>query len=262
VISGPGDDLEEVIARLEARGFRARRLRVSHAFHSPMIEPILADLEAIAERCAFAVPRVPLVANSSGAFLADGAVPAAKHWVRQMREPVRFAAGVRALWESGCRLFLEIGPPTLVTLGEACTEAEDGDAAWLALLSRVESDWDSVLEAVAALHVRGVAIRWSEVERPRVPRRVAAPTYPFQRARHWLPDGGEPPASAPAGSPAPDRQPRVPLPRHAHAVLARQVDLVSEVVRSQLEVVEARSNSDRTRARPGRRVLGASFEGR
>src|SRR5690606_33985640 len=99
-----------------------------------------------------------------------------------------FADGVRALWESGYRVFVEVGPsPTLVGMARRCVEGE-GEGLWVASLREGREDWRTLLEGVGALYVRGVGVDWAAFDRPYGRRKVALPTYPFQRERYWLPD--------------------------------------------------------------------------
>ncbi|PYS76141.1 MAG: hypothetical protein DMF66_16360, partial [Acidobacteria bacterium] len=114
-----------------------------------------------------------------------GAACDAEYWVRQARETVRFAEGLRALRGHGCDLFLEVGTgQTLLSLGRK-SFAEEG-IAWLPSHRRGGDDWQVILQSLAALYVRGVGVDWEGFDRPYARRRVPAPTYPFERERHWV----------------------------------------------------------------------------
>jgi acyl transferase domain-containing protein/NADP-dependent 3-hydroxy acid dehydrogenase YdfG/acyl carrier protein len=183
VVSGQRDALAQVIAGLAAQGVQARMLSVSHAFHSPLMAPMLDAWERRAREVAFAAPRVPLAANLTGELVERAGVLDAAYWRRHAREPVRFADGMRSLAARGFRIFVEIGPhPTL--LGLARDVVTDDDALWLPSLRHGHDDQQQLAYAVAALHARGVAVDW---ERHAVPsaRRVPLPTYPFQRQHYW-----------------------------------------------------------------------------
>jgi acyl transferase domain-containing protein/acyl carrier protein len=190
VISGAGDALEAAIARLAERRIAAQRLDVSHAFHSPLMAPILDEFEREISSLGFRPPRLPIVSNLTGEVVpADFAFDAA-YWRRHLRDAVRFAEGLRALVARGHRVFLEVGPqPTLASFGRMGSGAPD--AAWLASLRKGRDDWEQMLSAAADLHVRGIGIDWAGFDRGYARRKVSLPTYPFQRERYWI-DGVRP----------------------------------------------------------------------
>jgi acyl transferase domain-containing protein/aryl carrier-like protein len=182
VVSGARAAVDRVVAALARDGVEAKALVVSHAFHSPLMAPMLDAWERRAE-IHHAAPRVPLAANVTGELIERAGVLGASYWRRHAREPVRFADGVRALVERGIDTFVEIGPhPTL--LGLARDVVARDDLRWVPSLRHGRDDQHQLALAAAALHARGVALDW---ERRAVPgaRKVALPTYPFQRARYW-----------------------------------------------------------------------------
>jgi acyl transferase domain-containing protein len=183
VISGSVEAVRTVGADLEREGVRVRPLTMTHAFHSPMVEPALAPLVAEAAGLEHREPRIAMVSNVSGRLVGPGELTAA-YWGRHARMPVRFAEGLAALRAEGIDVFLEVGPhPALIPLGPQCVAEE---ATWLATLRRGEDDWTCVLQTLGALYARGVDVDWSAIERGRPRRRVALPTHPFQRVRHWI----------------------------------------------------------------------------
>ncbi len=199
VISGQREAVERVASVLAAEGIRTDPLAVSHAFHSPLMAPMLGEFAAAAAAIPLATPRIGLVSNLDGALLLR---PTAEHWVRHVREPVRFAAGIDELVRRGCNVFVELGPkPTLSGLGRLC--APEPSLTWVPTLRRGQSAWDGVARALAALHVRGVAIDWAAVDAGRPRARLSLPRYPFQRRRHWLDFGDDAgPSRGDAGPPA------------------------------------------------------------
>ena len=185
VISGDAGALAEVVAGCARDGIESRPLEVSHAFHSPRLDPMLDALERRAGAVVHAPPRIPLVSNLTGAPFPAGAGPDARYWRRHAREPVRFTACVEALRAAGVTALVEVGPhPTL--LGLAARAAPGAPWASVASLRRGRDDRREMLSAAAALYARGADVAWDALRGGRAARRVALPTYPFQRERHWV----------------------------------------------------------------------------
>ncbi|MFQ6017597.1 MAG: type I polyketide synthase, partial [Kiloniellaceae bacterium] len=185
VISGERAAVERALERLRAARVRARALPVSHAFHSPLVEPMLDAFEAAVGRTTIRPLRLPLVSNLNGEVLQPGSVLDARYWRRHTREPVRFAAGIAGLLDLGHRLFLELGPrPALSGIGRQCRG--DASATWLASLRPGMEDWRSLLDSLAALYVRGARVDWDGFDQDYARRRLHLPTYPFDRRRCWM----------------------------------------------------------------------------
>ena len=185
VISGDDDAMERLLRRLSDEGVKARRLKVSHAFHSPMMEPMLEAFAAVASRVRFQPPRWPIISNVTGKSVDATELTDPQYWVRHVRQPVRFEAAVRALAERGVNAFLEIGPkPQLI--GMARQIADVTGARWLPSLRPRSSDWNQMLDAVRGLYVAGVAIDWQAFDRPYGRGWTSLPSYPFQRRRFWM----------------------------------------------------------------------------
>jgi acyl transferase domain-containing protein len=183
VVSGSESAIESVQRELEQHGTTVTRLAVSHAFHSPLMEPILDDFAAKVAALRLSPPRSRVISNVTGAVAGDELTTAA-YWRRHLQQPVRFAQGVQTARDLGCDVFLEIGPrPVLIGLGKQCLGGDQ--SAWLASL-RPGREWEEMLGSVASLYVRGVAISGSGFDRDYARSRVALPTYPFQRERFWL----------------------------------------------------------------------------
>jgi len=196
VLAGDEEPVTAVAAGFAARGRRTRRLRVSHAFHSPHMDPILADFAAVARTVSYAPPRLPVVSNVTGALAAELSTP--DYWVRHVREPVRFGAGVAALRAAGVNTFVELGPDgVLSTLTRVNLEAtgplgEDEPAPVVVPMARADRDEEAAaLDAAGRLHVSGAEVDWAAVHAGTGARRVPLPTYPFQRDRFW-PEPAEP----------------------------------------------------------------------
>jgi acyl transferase domain-containing protein/acyl carrier protein len=211
-ISGDADAIAAISLALTRDGIKWTRLRTSHAFHSPLMDPIVEDFEAFARGVGFAPPRVPVISNVTGRLAATGELCTATYWADHLRAPVRFHDSVRCLVDRGIRTFLEIGPkPTL--LGLARQGAGIDDALWLPTLRRAGDDWSPLLDSLAALYRAGVDVDWDAFDRGYGRRRVALPTYPFQRTRCWIDD-------APPAPPAPPSRAVRP---GDHPILGRQI---------------------------------------
>jgi acyl transferase domain-containing protein len=183
VISGPHDALQALCERAQASGIAWRQLDVSHAFHSPMMQPALMDFGAAARQVRYHLPQLPIVSNVYGR-LAEAELATADYWIEHMLAPVRFADGVAALRAEGIAHGLEVGPgSTLTALARRCA----GDAPWQGVVSlrRGQDETLAVLQALADLYVHGQAPDWRRVQAAgALPAEL--PTYAFQRQRYWL----------------------------------------------------------------------------
>ncbi|MFB6441456.1 type I polyketide synthase, partial [Streptomyces sp. NPDC056411] len=200
VVSGAEAAVLEVAGRFESQGRKAKRLSVSHAFHSPLMEPMLAEFRAVAEGVAYGEPRIPVVSNVTGELATAEELGSAEYWVRHVREAVRFADGVRWLTAHGVTRFLELGPGgTLTALTRTClaeTDDEDADRVCLATLRTNRPEPLSLMAAVAGAFASGAPVDWSAYFMGTGARRVDLPTYAFQRERYWLESTGAAGAAA------------------------------------------------------------------
>ncbi|MGW7081868.1 acyltransferase domain-containing protein, partial [Streptomyces sp. NPDC054866] len=183
VISGSGVVVDGLVARWEAGGGRARRLTVSHAFHSPLMEPMLEDFRGVVRELEYRAPVIPLVSNVTGELVDPAAVCDPEYWVGHVREPVRFADGVRAARSAGVSVFVEVGPgPVLTAMGQECVR--DEAVTWVALSRGQGSPAAEVLlSGVGAAFAAGAGVDWRAVFAGAGGRRVVLPTYAFQRRR-------------------------------------------------------------------------------
>ncbi|NEQ29238.1 MAG: acyltransferase domain-containing protein, partial [Microcoleus sp. SIO2G3] len=169
---------------LEAQEVKTKKLNVSHAFHSPLMEPMLADFERIAREITYSLPRIDLISNLAGK-LATAQIATPEYWCRHIRQPVRFAESMETLAQQGYEVFVECGPkPTLLGMGRQCLK--EGTAVWLPSLRQGQSEWQEILQSLGELYVRGVRVDWSGFDRDYARRLVQLPTYPFQRKRYWV----------------------------------------------------------------------------
>ncbi|WP_237774184.1 type I polyketide synthase [Actinosynnema sp. ALI-1.44] len=186
VVSGAEDAVLAVEAELSGRGVRTRRLRVSHAFHSPLMDPMLAEFRAVVEKLTFHAPTLPVVSNVTGAVASAQQLRDPEYWVNHVRQPVRFADSVRALEDEGVTTFLELGPDgALSGMGQECLATPER-AAFVPVLRKDKSEDRALIEAIGRVHLRGTAVDWREFFAGTGVRRMPLPTYAFQRQRFWL----------------------------------------------------------------------------
>ncbi|MDH6229287.1 acyl transferase domain-containing protein/acyl carrier protein, partial [Streptomyces sp. MJP52] len=178
VISGDEDEVT-TIAKLFAK---SKRLRVSHAFHSPRMEPMLEEFRQVVQAATFHAPRIPVVSNLTGQTAGDELLTA-DYWVNHVRQAVRFADGISHLDAQGVTTYLELGPGAVLSaMGQETT----GDAAFVPALRKNRSETDAVVAALAELHTHGTAVDWEAYFAGTGARRVDLPTYAFQRQHFWL----------------------------------------------------------------------------
>lgn len=182
VISGARDAIALILERLKAQDIASTTLNVSHAFHSPLMEPMLDTFEDVASRIESHVPRIPLISNLTGKPLDKAPEP--RYWRDHVRQTVRFAEGMQTLQALGYALFIEVGPGRgLLGMGRQCLPQVE--ATWLSSL-KPQQDWQAVLGSLHRLYLAGFSINWQMVDQGFTRRRISLPTYPFQRQRYWL----------------------------------------------------------------------------
>ncbi len=195
VISGERSAIETVCRNLESQGVKTKPLAVSHAFHSPLMQPMIAAFRQVAAGITYALPQIPLISNLTGSLMtAEIATP--DYWCNHILQPVMFAASMATLGEQGYDVLLEIGPkPILLGMGRQCLPdaaspepvRPEHERLWLPSLRSGQDDWQTLLQSLAALYRRGVGVDWSGFDRHYQRQPLALPTYPFQRQRYWVP---------------------------------------------------------------------------
>ncbi len=181
VVAGDEDAVAAVVARFEDR--KSKRLSVSHAFHSPLMDGMLAEFRAVAEGLTFRSPSISIVSTLTGELVTSEEITSPEYWVRHVREAVRFADAVRTLESEGVTTFLELGPDGVLTaMGAESTT----DAALVPALRKDRSEVRSIVSALGQVHNRGVRVDWTAYFAGSGSVRVELPTYAFQRERYWL----------------------------------------------------------------------------
>jgi len=183
VFSGKKERIDALERELSARGVGVQPLTVSHAFHSPLMDPILKPFEEKASQIHFKTPRIPVISNLTGRILESGEISPA-YWRKHLREAVRFADGIRFLADRGSEIFLELGPkPVLLGMGKRCFDRAPG--LWLSALDSNRDDEKNLLATLGDLYLQGIPVDWKGLDStPHAP--VSLPPYPFEEKRCWL----------------------------------------------------------------------------
>ncbi|NGO69525.1 type I polyketide synthase [Streptomyces sp. SB3404] len=203
VLSGDREALAAAVAEFEAGGGKTTWLRVSHAFHSPLMDPALAEFRSVAERLGYREPRLTVVSDLTGRPAEPEELADPEYWVRHARHAVRFQDGVHSLAGLGCNRFVELGPAgDLTSMATDCLAGAAGDPGdpggaerarapqhrhtLVPALRRRRAEPAALLGAVARLHARGGDVDWAAVFAGRGARRAPLPTYAFQHRPYWL----------------------------------------------------------------------------
>ncbi|MGW1062827.1 type I polyketide synthase, partial [Micromonospora rubida] len=193
VVSGAGPAVDELAELWAGRGAKVRRLRVSHAFHSPLMEPMLAEFAAVVAGLDLRAPILPVVSNLTGELADPAELRTPGYWARHVREAVRFADGVRTLRAHGVGTFVEVGPDAVLaasteeTLATVEATPDVAPAVVVPVLRRDRPERRALLGALARLHVAGTPVAWADLLADRPGGLVGLPTYPFERQHYWVP---------------------------------------------------------------------------
>jgi acyl transferase domain-containing protein/acyl carrier protein len=185
VVSGTSTQIERLRSLLAERGVVAQPLTVSHAFHSVLMEPILDEFEQSAAKLTYNAPAVPLISNVSGQLHTSQERLDASYWRKHIRSTVRFSEGFGSLMEQRPAALLEVGPDP-VLLGMAKPALVHSSVLCCASLRRGKDSWVNLYETVRQFYLLGVPIEWNRIYEDRSVRKLALPTYPFQRQRYWI----------------------------------------------------------------------------
>ncbi|HEY1111142.1 MAG TPA: aminotransferase class III-fold pyridoxal phosphate-dependent enzyme, partial [Opitutaceae bacterium] len=198
LVSGAVEAIRALEGEFEKAQLRFVRMRISHAFHSPLTEPALPELEAVAATLALRQPRIPLISNVTGGFVGEEIAQPA-YWSRHLRQSVCFCESMTLLHAQKLDFFVEIGPdPTLVGLDLCFRQVREqaaSTARWISSLKRGQDDLRSLLENAGRIWSAGATIEWTALSPGRALAKIALPGYPYQRKRHWF-DFAEPATAA------------------------------------------------------------------
>ncbi|MEU9478101.1 SDR family NAD(P)-dependent oxidoreductase [Streptomyces sp. NPDC048191] len=211
IVSGPEAGVLALAAHFAGRGRRTRRLQVSHAFHSRLMEPALEGLREAARGMRFAAPALPVISNVTGAVATADDLCSPDYWAAHVRAAVRFADGVRTLHEQGVTRYLEIGPDAVLVHMIRQTVPDGAARPLVAAAQRRERpEQETFVRALAQLHTGGTEVDWAAFFAPHDARLVELPTYAFQRRSFW--------PELTAAAPGPARTPAPALPAGAGTV--------------------------------------------
>ena len=195
VLSGEEDIVLSLAGLWERRSRKVKRLRVSHAFHSPRMDPMLERFGELAARVSFRSPQIPIVSNLTGGQVSEQEICSPEYWVRHVRDTVRFADGIEWLGTQGVRTFVELGPDAVLSAvsqeilggdGTANGNARPNRVTAVSILRGERPELSSLTGALAEAFVAGVEVDWGAMFAGSGARRVKLPTYAFQRKRYWL----------------------------------------------------------------------------
>ncbi|MHA3024420.1 type I polyketide synthase [Mycobacterium sp. BMJ-28] len=185
VLSGPGEDLEQIVANCSQDGARCTWLETSHAFHSELLDPVLDEFESFASQFEYAVPTLPLVCNRTGTVLTAETPLNALYWRRHSRQPVQFTESVRTIAALGCSVLMEIGPQPILTAAALQSWPDSSDAPrTIVSLRKGANAARQITEALATTYICGHRPNFAAKHHTPA-HRLELPTYPFQRRRFW-----------------------------------------------------------------------------
>ncbi len=186
VISGETGSILSIQEKLEKQGINNKLLKVSHAFHSVYMEPILEPFEKFAETINYSAPQIPLISQLTDLLEESQIKIDAAYWRDHIRQPVRFFQAMEILDRKGCELFLEIGPhPILLGMGSRCLPNKNIEV-WLPSLRKEQENWQQLLITLGKLFVRNLNLDWQRFYQGYKYQKISLPTYPFERDRYWL----------------------------------------------------------------------------
>ena len=197
VLSGDGDSIDQIFSAMQAKDIPAKFLEVSHAFHSPLMQPMLGEFKKITDEINYNQPKIDMISNVTGE-LSTEEISTSQYWLNHVVKPVKFRQSFQYLNQAGYKIFLEVGPkPILLGMGKTILDNDSSNQLdsilFLPSLRSGKEDSQQMLESLGRLSLSGASINWSSFSDNQPNSLLQIPTYPFQRQRHWL-------KSSPTGS--------------------------------------------------------------
>ena len=189
VASGPAEEISTLQEKLKKEGVLCKKLHVSHAFHSPMLDSIIEPFEQIMSKVKLSEPKIPFVSTVTAQWITNEQAIDPKYWAKHIRATVRFAEGVEKLWENPTRILLEVGPRTTASsLARKQAKNLREQIVFSSLSDTAENniEWESILKAVGQLWLNGKTINWECFYEDETRNKLSLPSYPFQRKRYWV----------------------------------------------------------------------------
>ncbi|MFI9377572.1 SDR family NAD(P)-dependent oxidoreductase [Streptomyces parvulus] len=186
VVSGAAASVERIGAALRALGHKTKPLTVSHAFHSPLMEPMLDEFRALADRLTYRAPRIPVVSDVTGRRATGDDLRSGAYWARHVRGTVRFADAVRTARDLGAATFVELGPDAVLCGAAEETLADGADPGTVPLLRRGHEETATLLRGVATAHTRGASLDRARLLPDRPGPALTLPVYAWQHRRYWI----------------------------------------------------------------------------
>ncbi len=186
VVSGELDEIKKLESKLTEASITYRRLHTSHAFHSPMMEPMVQPFTELVKTVSLNAPKIPFISNVTGNWIQEAEATAPIYWGRHLRQPVKFAHGMTQLMQQSPSIFLEVGP------GRTLTTLTQQIAPQTTVLPSIrhpkynQSDLAFILQTLGQLWLTGMAINWDEFYQEEKRDRIPLPTYPFEREKYWI----------------------------------------------------------------------------
>ncbi|MBS1569561.1 MAG: aminotransferase class III-fold pyridoxal phosphate-dependent enzyme, partial [Bacteroidetes bacterium] len=231
VVSGPHEAIAKLQTELEKDGITCKPLVTSHAFHSPMMDAMVAPYKKVVESVKLSAPRIPIVSTVTAEWLKDDEATSPKYWSDHLRATVRFAQAVKFAWSDANRVMLEVGPRTTATTLARQQSSDSKKQAAVPSLGNSAGNGNELtqlLKAVGGLWQSGVLIDWNTFYEREERRRISLPTYAFERVRHWVEPAALQAAAGGQGGQGADTMP-TPSTGLADASLAPKEQLIQQI---------------------------------
>ncbi|WP_310488840.1 type I polyketide synthase, partial [Chamaesiphon sp. VAR_69_metabat_338] len=229
VVSGTTPAIVELQRELDAAEIICKLLHTSHAFHSPMMEPIVAPFAELVATIPLSPPQLPFVSSVTGDWITEALAIDPHYWANHLRQPVLFAEGVQTLWRQDARyVLLEVGPrqsSTVLARQQIIDRDRQIAVASLANSTDPAAEWPALVQAIGRLWLAGVDLDWSQFSARERRQRVPLPTYPFERQKYWI----DPPTPTNSVPPIPIDTPMLPSPATPSVPPSREVRLLDEI---------------------------------